>query len=59
MLVDEKRSRLKSEDCIIKLENELLATQMRVTDNYHTGTKKTTKLWANKWVQLMLWIQNI
>ena len=36
MLVDEKRSRLKLEERVVKLENELLATQKGVTNNYHT-----------------------
>ena len=39
MLADEKRSRLKLEERVITLENELLATQKGVTNNYHTGTK--------------------
>jgi Na+-translocating ferredoxin:NAD+ oxidoreductase RnfG subunit len=39
ILVDEKRSHLKLEERTIKLENELLATQKGVTNNYHTGTK--------------------
>ena len=39
ILVDEKRSRLKLEERAIKLENELLATQKGVTNNYHTGSK--------------------
>lgn len=39
ILADEKRSRLKIEERVIKLENELLATQKGVTSNYHTGTK--------------------
>ena len=39
MLADEKRSRLKLEERVITLENELLATQNGVTNNYHTGTK--------------------
>ena len=39
ILVDEKRSRLKLEERVVKLENELLATQKGVTNNYHTGSK--------------------
>jgi hypothetical protein len=39
MLADEKRSRLKLEERVITLENELLATQKGVTNNYYTGTK--------------------
>ena len=39
ILADEKRSRLKLEGRDVKLENELLATQKGVTNNYHTGTK--------------------
>jgi hypothetical protein len=39
MLADEKRSRLKLEERVITLENELLATQKGVTNNYYTETK--------------------
>ena len=39
ILVDEKRSRLRLEERVVKLENELLATQKGVTNNYHTGSK--------------------
>ena len=39
ILADEKRSRLNLEERVVLLENELLATQKGVTNNYHTGTK--------------------
>ena len=39
ILADEKLSRLKLEERVVKLENELLATQKGATNNYHTGTK--------------------
>jgi hypothetical protein len=37
ILVDEKRSRLRLEECVVKLENELLATQKGVQNLFVPG----------------------